>query len=128
MFGVSAGSTNRPAEAPEALAIQAKRTERLALAENVFEQFAIASENLPDRAFYGKATNKFNISVFDAVFAAVAGPVWRGEATEIAPIDPIHLDQLKDDPEFLGATQKASAVTTNVKKRLERARVILGHA
>jgi hypothetical protein len=128
LFGVSAGSSNRPAETPESRALQMERTKKLELAEMVFDQFASATSGLPDRAFFGKATNKFNISVFDAVFAAVCAPLWQGQSHSLDPIDPAHLDQLKEDQDFVNATQKASAVTANVKKRLERARVILGHA
>jgi hypothetical protein len=97
-------------------------------AERVFNEFVKATAHLPERAFYGEATAKFNISTFEAVFAAVCRPMWAGSADSIQPIDAVKLEQLKSDPEFVNATQKATAQTTNVLKRLERARTILANA
>jgi hypothetical protein len=54
--------------------------------------------------------------------------MWAGSADSIQPIDAVKLEQLKSDPEFVNATQKATAQTTNVLKRLERARTILANA
>ncbi|HYF36773.1 MAG TPA: DUF262 domain-containing protein [Prosthecobacter sp.] len=128
IFGVSAGASNRTTESPETQTSLADRKQRLELAETIFNEFIKAAADLPDRAFFGKATNKFNISVFDAVFAAIGTPLWKGDKAEALPINPKYLEQLKEDPEFINSTQSASAHSANVRKRLERARVILGHA
>lgn len=127
-FGVSAGSTNRSAENEETTTKQTEQLQRLDKAERVFNEFVNATTHLPERAFYGEATAKFNISTFEAVFAAVCRPMWTGSANAIQPIVAAKLEQLKGDPEFVSATQKATAQTTNVLKRLERARAILVNA
>ena len=65
------------------------------------------------------------MSVFDAVFAAVCRPMWKETTKNVASIDASKLEQLKVDPEFVRVTQKATAQTANVSKRLERAKAIL---
>lgn len=128
LFGVSAGSSNRTVENEETAARQSEQLQRLDKAERVFNEFVKATAHLPDRAFYGEATGKFNISTFEAVFAAVCQPMWAGSVESIQPIEAAKLEQLKADPEFVSATQKATAQTANVQKRLERARTILANA
>jgi hypothetical protein len=105
-----------------------ERTEKLQSVQNIFERFVESTKDLPDRAFYGKATGKFNVSVFDAVFTAVTQPMWRNESDKIAAIAATSLDRLKEDSEFVGATLRATADTSNVRKRLERARAALANA
>ena len=128
LFGVSAGASNRNIENEETAARQSEQLQRLDKAERVFNEFIRATGHLADRAFYGGATGKFNISTFEAVFAAVCRPMWAGTSNSIQQIEAAKLEQLKADPEFVSATQKATAQTTNVQKRLERARTILANA
>ena len=63
--------------------------------------------------------------MFDAVFAAAASDMLEGRTDSVKQIDAPKLDQLKSDPEFLEATQKATATTSNVMKRLKRAQAVL---
>jgi hypothetical protein len=63
--------------------------------------------------------------MFDAVFAAVSLDMMQGRSSSVIAIDGTKLEQLKRDPEFLQATQKATAATTNVTTRLQRAKAIL---
>ena len=128
LFGVSAGSSNRKVENEETVARQSEQLQRLDKAERVFNEFVKATAHLPNRAFYGEATGKFNISTFEAVFTAVCRPMWAEGVESIQPIEAAKLEQLKNDPEFVRATQKATAQTANVQKRLERARTILANA
>ena len=128
LFGVSAGASNRNIESDESAARQSEQLQRLDKAERVFNEFVRATAKLPERAFYGGATGKFNISTFESVFAAVCHPMWVGTSDSIPQIESAKLEQLKADPEFVSATQKATAQTTNVQKRLERARTILADA
>lgn len=128
IFGISAGTSNRYDEVSEAGAQQSQQVQQLAKAERVFNAFISATEHLPDRAFYGELTGKFNISTFEAVFAAVCHPMWSGTSDAIQQVESTKLEQLKVDPEFVSATQKSTAQTVNVQKRLERARAILANA
>jgi len=128
LFGVSAGASSRAVGNPETAGRQSEQLQRLDKAERVFNEFVRATAHLPDRVFYGEATGKFNISTFESVFAAVCHPMWAGTLSSFQQIEAAKLEQLKGDPEFVSATQKATAQTTNVQKRLERARTILANA
>jgi hypothetical protein len=122
------GTGPKPEEGSEEAKRDADRMAKLQKVEKIFDSFVEATNGLPDRAFYGKTTGKFNVSVFDAVFTAVTQPIWKDESDTIAPIPAASLDQLKEDPEFVSATLRATADTANVRKRLQRARAVLGHA
>jgi hypothetical protein len=128
LFGLGTGASKRKGEDEVTATRQAEQSQRLETAERVFNEFIRATAHLPDRAFYGEATGKFNISTFEAVFTAVCGPIWTGSSGSIRQITSAKLEQLKADPEFVSATQKATAQTTNVQKRLDRARTILTNA
>jgi hypothetical protein len=54
--------------------------------------------------------------------------MWAGNSESIQQIKAVKLEQLKADQEFVSATQKATAQTTNVQKRMERAQTILANA
>jgi hypothetical protein len=107
---------------------ESDQTQKIQKIQNIFEHFVEATKDLPDRAFFGKVTGKFNVSVFDAVFTAVTQPMWRDEVDTVAPIESGALDRLKEDSEFVSATLRATADTANVKKRLQRARAVLANA
>ncbi|HTR41174.1 MAG TPA: DUF262 domain-containing protein [Pseudomonadales bacterium] len=126
MFGVSAGTTNRESDSDGNPTKQAEQLQRLDKAEKCFNDFISVTKDFPARAFYGTATGKFNISIFEAVFTAMCRPTWLDSRVPVRNIDVSKLETLKGDPEFLNATQKGTAQTANVQKRLERARVILG--
>ena len=128
MFGLSAGASNRSTETAETAFKRAEQAVRLEKVERIFNEFIKATAQLPEKAFYGETSRRFNISSFEAVFAALCEPVWSGAADTISPISASTLESLKTDPEFVEATQKATADTSNVEKRLSRARAILGHA
>src|SRR5579871_3031431 len=113
MFGISAGASNRNAENDSSAARQAEQLQKLDKAERTFNEFIKATAHLPDRAFYGESTGKFNISMFEAVFAAVGMRMWEGTTTTVGPLEATQLEQLKRDPDFVSATQKSTAQTTN---------------
>jgi uncharacterized protein with ParB-like and HNH nuclease domain len=93
--------------------------------EQVFCSFLKACAGLPEKAFHGSTSGKFSIAMFDAVFPAVAEEMLVKGNPAVAPIIGSKLDQLKSDPEFLQATQKATATTSYVIGRLARAKAIL---
>ncbi len=128
LFGLSAGSSNRITETAQMVTKHAEQSVLLSKVERIFKEFIAATAQLPEKAFYGETSRRFNISSFEAVFAALCEPLWSGKTNTISPITAVTIEALKTDPEFVEATQKATAQTANVEKRLSRARAILGHA
>jgi hypothetical protein len=95
---------------------------RLAELRSLFEQFVVTCAHLPPKAFYGKSSGKFNILLFEAVFAAQARSLHEGSGK---PIEAQKLDMLKEDKEFVEATQKSTTDKSNVQMRLARAQAIV---
>jgi len=97
----------------------------IAYLRTIFTSFLDAAGTLGNRAFFGKATGKFNISMYEAVFTAVCRQAFKEQSIIIHPIDPSKLQALKADSEFTDATQKDTASTANVTVRIQRAKEIL---
>lgn len=99
--------------------------EPLSYLERLFNSFLESCSNLPERAFYLRTTNKFNISMFEAVFFAQCDDAFNQNQMVEKKLDYTKLESLKSDPEFLDAIQSQTTSKENVKKRLRRAVNIL---
>lgn len=99
--------------------------EAIQYCENLFDSFLNASQTLDDKALIGKLNNRFNISTFEAVFVATCDKCFRERALVTEKIDPEKIELLKNDPEFIEATQRNTASTDNVSKRRKIAAKIL---
>jgi hypothetical protein len=96
--------------------------EKLQELKDIFEKFVVSCAALPSKAFYGRSSGKFNILLFESVFAAQALAIHDGNG---ADINPAKLDGLKEDKEFIEATQRATTDKGNVAKRLQKARELV---
>ena len=85
---------------------------------SLFERFVESCASLPPKAFYGKVSGKFNVLLFECVFAAQTHALAEGRSEQL---DMSRLDSLKDDPDFIEATQKSTTDKANVLTRLRRA-------
>lgn len=99
--------------------------DRVEYIENVFYAFLDACKGLPEKAFFGSQSMRVNISFIDAVFFAHCTEAIRGNEINVPAVDPEKLQLLKEDTEFLMASQFDTASAVNVTKRLERSRDIL---
>lgn len=97
------------------------KPERLEYLEKLFISFLNACAELPPKTFFG-SKGRFNISIFESVFNAVCeGPFMKNEFVK-DKVRPELVDALKKDSEFMDATLKATALSSNVEKRLRIAR------
>lgn len=93
--------------------------------ESLFGSFLDATAALPAQPFvYGKG--QFNISLYEAVFAAVCEQPFKTRTLVEKQLRPELLASLQADPGFVAATQFQTAKKTNVEARLKLAREILG--
>lgn len=99
--------------------------EQINYLESLFNSFLISCSNLPEKAFYLKTTNKFNISMFEAVFFAQCSSAFKDRKLVERKIDAEKLESLKNDNEFVTAIQSQTTSKENVEKRLKRAMSIL---
>jgi uncharacterized protein with ParB-like and HNH nuclease domain len=98
--------------------------DKIAYLEKLFNSFLDVGKLLPDKAFFSKK-GKFNISLFDAVFAAICAGPFKDKGLVSKVIDPIKLKLLQEDSEFSKASQSKTANTVNVNMRMQRAKDIL---
>ena len=92
--------------------------------EKLFCSFLDAcKDSISDEAFYSKR-NKFNISLFESVFAAVCKNPLKNKGMIATKIDPAKIELLQNDPEFVAASQSQTASRKNVSLRLKKGREI----
>jgi hypothetical protein len=92
----------------------------------LFKSFLEACQDLRVDAFLNKKTRRFNMALYEAAFAVGCEAAFEGRRMLTDRIASERLIQLESDPEFLKASLEGTTSTANVKKRLERARIILG--
>lgn len=96
--------------------------------EQLFGSFLDASASLPDDTFINKGNNRFNIALYEAVFAAACRVPFNGKDLLYEELDEGRIETLKTDDSFLAATQRGTTQKSNVEARLDRAEAILGYA
>ncbi len=101
------------------------KNEQIDYLENLFLSFLESCSNLPEKAFYRKTTNKFNISIFEAVFVAQCGSSFEERKLVEGKLDIEKLEELKRDSEFVEAIQSQTTSKENVNIRLRKAASIL---
>lgn len=99
--------------------------EKVEYLEKLFGAFLDACAALTTTAFFSTQNKKVNISLIEAVFAAKSASAFEEGSLNVPNVNPDKLQQLKDDPEFVKASQSQTASSSNVSKRLMRAREIL---
>ena len=100
--------------------------ERIEYLENLFFSFAQACADLPADAFLNKKNNRFNIALYEAVFAAACGNALNEERVLEGELDADALLALETDETFTRAALEGTTRTSNVKIRLERAWELIG--
>lgn len=98
--------------------------EKIAYLEQLFNSFMDSCKELPDKAFYSR-TNRFSISMYEAIFATVCEEAYANSSLEIKPVSAEKLEQLRNDSEFIQASQYGTTSKENVELRLRKAKEIL---
>lgn len=99
-------------------------TENIEYLEALFKAFL---GNIPDdnkRLFFSK-TGRFNLSVYESIFVACCREAFDQKNLRVKEIDSIKVQELKENPDFIDATQSDTASEKNVKLRLTKASEIL---
>ena len=92
----------------------------------LFESFLDACAGLPPDAFKNKKNNRFNIALYEAVFAGSCKKAFAEQRPVRGRLDEARVHALDKDKEFSEAARVATTNTVNVKTRLRRAEAILG--
>ncbi len=92
----------------------------------LFESFLKACSNLPDNAFKSKRNNRFNVALYEAVFAVACKKAFAERRVVSGDLAIERLHDLENDKEFAEASRVSTTDTSNVHKRLNRARELVG--
>ena len=105
-----------------------QRPEQNVYCRELFESFLEACSNLPDIAFKNKINNRFNVALYESVFTVVCEKAFAERRVVAGEIDIECLQALEKDKEFAEASRASTTDTSNVHKRLNRARELVGGA
>jgi uncharacterized protein with ParB-like and HNH nuclease domain len=98
--------------------------EKICFLKDLFESFLIKSAPLGLNPFTLK-TKKFNISMYESVFVALCSESYKNNNIDVKSISLDRLRHLKNDKDFIEATEKETGRKINVDKRLSRAMEVL---
>jgi uncharacterized protein with ParB-like and HNH nuclease domain len=98
--------------------------EQISYYESLFIEFARIAAEIDTKIFFTKG-GRFNVSVYEAIFVALCEEAFKNQNTNIKTTDKEKINQLKEDPDFLEATQSNAASATNVSLRIEKAKQVL---
>jgi len=104
--------------------MQAETQDAIDLLEKMLSSFLDSCVDFPSGIF-GTSGRKFNISVFESVFAAACRAGYQDGSGHVRPICGVKIESLKQDAEFLDAASTKSTNTDKVRTRLDRARLLL---
>jgi len=92
--------------------------------ENLFRSFLDACLHLEHKDFLSR-NGRFNISTFEAFFVAMTKNAFAARTLIVDKVDSAKLELLKKNPDFINATQTATASSSNVALRKSKAVEIL---
>ena len=94
--------------------------------ERLFGSFLDACAGLPPDTFKNKKNNRFNIALYEAVFAGSCKRAFAEQRPVRDRLEEDRVHTLDEDKEFSEAARVGTTNTVNVKTRLRRAETILG--
>lgn len=94
---------------------------------DLFLSFIDAAENLTERSLINPRNERFNVSLFEAVFHATCYEALREKRLLNGQINPDEVLQLASDEEFQKASIEGTTRSDNVEKRLRIAKQIVSH-
>ena len=94
--------------------------------KELFLSFLEACSELPADAFRNPHDNRFNMTLYEAAFAAACGPAFAERRRVTGALSAERVRALRKDFAFSQAAAFNTTSTANVNKRLSRSREIIG--
>ncbi|MCD9186307.1 MAG: DUF262 domain-containing protein [Pyrinomonadaceae bacterium] len=92
--------------------------------ESLFLEFVNKAVEVDSKIFFTRG-GRFNVSVYEAIFVALCEEAYKNQDLNVKATSVQNVNKLKEDPEFLEATQANAASATNVSLRIKKAKQIL---
>lgn len=106
--------------------VRKHNTEQNEYLHSLLNSFLKTAENLPKNAFLNKKNGRFNVALFEAVFAGCCEKAFSERRVVTGQLDGAAIQKLETDPQFLEAMKEGTTQTKNVLTRLGRAKEIVG--
>lgn len=101
-------------------------SEDIAFYEQLFVRFVEMMSSFDDTSIFLTTKNRFNISVYEAVFTALCEDAYKAKDLSLIKQTTIEkIKALKEDAEFLDASLQGTASSNNVSKRITKAQEML---
>lgn len=94
--------------------------------ERLFDEFLGIAKNLPPGIFASERNSRFHIALFESAFFAACRGAFESRGVNVVRFTAKELVALRQDKIFSAAALEGTSKTENVKRRLRRAREILG--
>jgi len=92
--------------------------------ESLFKAFAAAVVALDVKTFFTKA-GRFNIAIYESIFVALTEGAYKAKNSTIKRTDITKIVSLKEDKDFVAASQSSTANSGNVILRINKAKELL---
>ena len=99
--------------------------ERIDQLEQLFDEFLEATSNLPDNAFLVSESSRFNMALFEVVFAEALRVKLSDHTVAVAPLCPDDISEIDQDQTFRDALKEGTTKPEKVRARLQSAKDIL---
>ena len=93
--------------------------------ESLFSEFLDACSDLPDKVFLVDGSSRFNIHLFEVVFAEALRPRHFGISTSVMALRAEDISAIANDPNFRDALQEGTTQPAKVRTRLDIAKNVL---
>ena len=100
-------------------------SEMIDMVERLFSQFLEACSDLPDRAFMVHESSRFNMHLFEVVFAEALRPQLADSSITVGTLRLEDISAIDQDPVFREALREGTTKPDKVKARLQSAQIIL---
>ena len=105
---------------------QGFKEEDILFYEHLFVQFCVMMSAFEDNSIFLTNKNRFNISVYEAVFTALCEEAYSAKDVSLIKETTIEkIKALKEDSEFLNASLQSTASSNNVAIRIKKAKEML---
>lgn len=98
--------------------------EDIAYYESLFKAFAASAAAIDTKIFFSK-NGRFNIAIYESIFIALSEDAFKAKNTSVKNTDITKIQNLKEDKDFIAASQSNTASTTNVILRINKAKELL---
>jgi len=100
--------------------------EKVDFIKSIFKSFLDACSELPEKSFYSRGGNRFNIALFESVFRSVCLPYFNAKTLVDYKVDFEKIEKLRQDENFVEASSEGTAKKSNLEKRFQVARSVFG--